>query len=62
MTIETAKHRVFQFLPMTIVPDNMLAYLGSNDAFHLGVLSNRFHVLERRYRVAGWEGAFSSGL
>ena len=44
VTIETAKHRVFQFLPMSIVPDNMLVCIASDDAFHLGVLSSRFHV------------------
>ncbi|MCP3736337.1 class I SAM-dependent DNA methyltransferase [Sphingomonas sp. RP10(2022)] len=43
-TIETAKHRVFQFLDTTIVPDNMLVCIASNDAFDLGILSSRFHV------------------
>jgi len=43
-TIETAKHRVFQFLPMSILPDNKLACIALDDAYHLGVLSSRFHV------------------
>ncbi|EIZ79896.1 DNA methyltransferase, putative [Novosphingobium sp. Rr 2-17] len=43
-TIETAKHRVFQFLPMSILPDNMLVCTALDDAFALGVLSSRFHV------------------
>ncbi|MFM5953318.1 MAG: class I SAM-dependent DNA methyltransferase [Novosphingobium sp.] len=43
-TIETAKHRVFQFLPMSILPDNMLVCAALDDAFYLGVLSSRFHV------------------
>ena len=43
-TIETAKHRVFQFLPMSILPDNMLVCTALDDAFWLGVLSSRFHV------------------
>ncbi len=43
-TIETAKHRVFQFLPMDVVPDNKLICTALDDAFHLGVLSSRFHV------------------
>ena len=43
-TIETAKHRVFQFLPMWILPDNKLACIALDDAFWLGVLSSRFHV------------------
>ncbi len=43
-TIETAKHRVFQFLPISIVPDNKLACIALDDAYYLGVLSSRFHV------------------
>jgi len=43
-TVETAKHRVFQFLDNTILPDNMLVAIGTDDAFHLGVLSSRIHV------------------
>lgn len=43
-TIETAKHRVFQFLPKTILPDNMLVCVALDDAYALGVLSSRFHV------------------
>ncbi len=43
-TIETAKHRVFQFLPMSILPDNKLACVALDDAYFLGVLSSRFHV------------------
>jgi hypothetical protein len=44
-TVETAKHRVFQFLDATILPDNMLVCMASDDAFHLGVLSSHTHVL-----------------
>jgi hypothetical protein len=40
-TVETAKHRVFQFLPAAILPDNMLVCIASDDPFHLGVLSAR---------------------
>jgi len=43
-TVETTKHRVFQFLDAAILPDNMLVAVGLSDAFHLGVLSSRFHV------------------
>jgi Fe2+ or Zn2+ uptake regulation protein len=43
-TIETAKHRVFQFLPMSILPDNMLVCIALEDGFALGVLSSRIHV------------------
>ncbi|MEZ2408249.1 class I SAM-dependent DNA methyltransferase [Bosea sp. RCC_152_1] len=44
-TVETAKHRVFQFLDGSILPDNMLVAVALSDAFHLGVLSSRFHVM-----------------
>ncbi|WP_454598200.1 class I SAM-dependent DNA methyltransferase [Qipengyuania sp. SM2507] len=42
-TVETAKHRVFQFLPNEIIPDNMLIAIGSDDAHHLGVLQSAQH-------------------
>lgn len=43
-TVETAKHRTFQFLSAAILPDNMLIAIGSDDAYVLGVLSARMHV------------------
>lgn len=43
-TVETTKHRVFQFLDATILPDNMLVAIASDDAFTLGVLSSRIHI------------------
>jgi hypothetical protein len=43
-TIETAKHRLFQFLPVETVPDNMLVCAALDDAFFLGVMSSRIHV------------------
>ncbi|MFZ5426793.1 MAG: class I SAM-dependent DNA methyltransferase [Thermodesulfobacteriota bacterium] len=43
-TVETAKHRVFQFLDATILPDNMIVAIATADAYHLGILSSRFHV------------------
>ncbi len=42
-TVETAKHRVFQFLSGDILPDNMLLAVASDDAFALGVLSSSAH-------------------
>jgi len=42
-TVETAKHRVFQFLEASILPDNMLIAIATSDAFHLGVLSSPVH-------------------
>jgi hypothetical protein len=43
-TVETAKHRVFQFLDAGILPDNMLVAVALSDAFHLGLLSSRVHI------------------
>ncbi|WP_263820813.1 class I SAM-dependent DNA methyltransferase [Salinibacter sp.] len=44
-TPETAKHRFFQFLDATILPDNALVNIALDDAYHLGVLSSRLHVV-----------------
>ena len=43
-TVETAKHRTFQFLDASIAPDNMLIAIALPDAATLGVLSSRMHV------------------
>lgn len=55
VTVETAKHRVFQFLDASILPDNMLVAVALSDAFHLGVLSSRFHAIWA-LRAGGWLG------
>ena len=44
-TVETTKHRVFQFLDQDILPDNMLVNIALNDAHFLGVLSSRIHII-----------------
>lgn len=43
-TVETAKHRTFQFLDGSILPDNRLVCFALNDSLSLGVLSSRLHV------------------
>lgn len=43
-TTETTKHRVFQFLDASVLPDHMIIAIGSDDAFHLGVLSSQIHL------------------
>ncbi|MBA4388672.1 MAG: SAM-dependent methyltransferase [Verrucomicrobia bacterium] len=43
-TVETSKHRYFQFLDASILPDNMLVCIAQDDAYVLGVLSSRLHV------------------
>ncbi len=43
-TVETSKHRFFQFLDASILPDNRLIIVASDDAYLLGVLSSHIHV------------------
>ena len=43
-TVETAKHRVFQFLDAEILPDNMLVAIASKDAAQLAILSSGIHI------------------
>lgn len=40
----TAKHRVFQFLNASILPDQKLVAFGLNSSFALGVLSSQLHI------------------
>ncbi|MCB2380539.1 class I SAM-dependent DNA methyltransferase [Hymenobacter sp. BT635] len=44
-TAETAKHRVFQFVEAEVLPDNKLVAIALDDAYHLGILSSRMHVV-----------------
>ncbi|WP_156039270.1 class I SAM-dependent DNA methyltransferase [Deinococcus marmoris] len=44
-TVETSKHRTFQFLDAAILPDNMIVAVAHDDAYVLGVLSSRIHVV-----------------
>jgi hypothetical protein len=50
-TVETSKHRMFQFLDASVLPDNMLIAIASDDAALLGVLSSWVH----------WEWALALG-
>jgi hypothetical protein len=43
-TPETAKHRIFQFLPSSILPDNKLVVIGLEDSYFLGILSCKIHT------------------
>jgi hypothetical protein len=54
-TVETAKHRIFQFLDTSILPDNKLIATASKDAFDLGVLSSHIHT-HWAVRAGGWLG------
>ena len=43
-TVETMKHRSFQFLNIDILPDNKLINIALSDAYFLGILSSHLHV------------------
>ena len=43
-TVETAKHRTFQFLDASILPDNMIVAIATARADKLAILSARIHV------------------
>jgi hypothetical protein len=44
VTGQVVKHRVFQFLKASILPDDKLIAIALDDAFYLGVLSSSVHV------------------
>lgn len=44
-TVETAKHRVLQFLDAAVAPDNKLIVIALHDGASLGVLSSAPHVV-----------------
>ena len=44
VTVETAKHRVFQFLPIEVAAEHSVVCIALENAFHLGVLSSSIHV------------------
>ncbi len=43
VTPNVSKHRFFQFLDTSILPDDKLISIALDDAYHLGVLSSRIH-------------------
>jgi len=45
VTVETAKHRIFVFALKSALPEHKLVVIGLEDAFNLGVLSARIHVI-----------------
>jgi hypothetical protein len=45
VTSETAKHRFFIFLDVSILPDNRLVAVAADDAYILGILSSRIHAI-----------------
>lgn len=55
VTVETATHRAFQFLDASIVPDNKLQVIPTEDPLVLGYLSSRIHAVWA-LRAGGWLG------
>ncbi len=55
-TCRTARHRVFVFLDESVVPDAKIIFIGSSDAFILGILQSRIHVYWS-LRLGAWLGA-----
>ena len=54
-TVETSKHRFFQFLNADIRPDNMLVCIGSDSSSLLAILSSRANVCWS-IEAGGWLG------
>ncbi|MBY5963638.1 class I SAM-dependent DNA methyltransferase [Marinobacter nauticus] len=44
-TVETSKHRFFQFLPADVAPSNLLIAIASEEPSVLGILSSRVHTI-----------------
>jgi hypothetical protein len=55
VTTETAKHRTFIFLDRNVIPDNKLTVIALGDAYFLGILSSRIHVVWAIV-AGGWLG------
>jgi len=45
VTVKTAKHRFFQFLDVSVIPDSKLIAFAFDDGFALGVLSSHAHLV-----------------
>ena len=54
-TIETSKHRFFQFLKTSVRPDNKLVGIGLMNDASLSILSSRLHVVWS-INTGGWMG------
>lgn len=54
-TVETSKHRTFQFLEAAILPDNKLVAIALDDAYSLGILSSQLHI-EWALAAGSWLG------
>src|SRR5690606_11021162 len=52
-TTRTSRHRIFQFVESSILPNHEIVVISSDDAFLLGVLSSRIHG-EWVFQAGGW--------
>lgn len=43
-TVQTSKHHLFVFLDASVLPDDKLIAVASDDALHLGILSSQVHA------------------
>lgn len=55
VSVQTARHRVFQFLSTDIMPDQKLMVFGLRDGYSLGLLSSRTHRVWSEV-TGGWLG------
>ena len=55
VTTQTARHRIFQFLPASLMPDQKLMVVGLSDASFLAILSSRLHTFWT-LRTCSWLG------
>jgi hypothetical protein len=54
-TVDTARHRIFQFLPVEVICDDKVVIIASSDAWHLGLLQSVIHTTWA-LRAGGWLG------
>ncbi|HET6536052.1 MAG TPA: type IIL restriction-modification enzyme MmeI, partial [Sphingomicrobium sp.] len=54
-TVDTARHRVFQFLDLEVLCDDKVVVIADDSADALGILQSQIHV-EWAARVGGWLG------
>ena len=54
-TVDTARHRVFQFLPADVICDDKAVIVATDDAWLLGALQSSIHVTWA-LRAGGWLG------
>ncbi|WP_395662870.1 class I SAM-dependent DNA methyltransferase [Aestuariivirga sp.] len=54
-TARTAKYRVFSFIDSNTISESKIVLIASDDPYHLGVVSSRYHIVFSE-RMGGWLG------